>query len=283
MKSQYDILNINGIPLHVAFDGPKDAPALIFAHALSLNLRSFELQATHFRHHYRVIRLDLRGHGKTGGGSFSMSDLAGDIVGLLEHLGIQRTHFVGSSLGAMIGMTLALEHRERLTSLTFIASQGALPPERIAAVRKNLDAMRASGAKPETTLTDQTEAMLARLLGEIEETEAPETFALLRLILSETTLFGQARAYEAIIEMNYDGRLAEITTPTLIIAGSEDASTPPARMQMYAEGIAGARIAHPTNTFKGNHTCATHECRILCITNLTNPHIVVAGLSLDAY
>ncbi|MEE2688748.1 MAG: alpha/beta fold hydrolase [Pseudomonadota bacterium] len=242
MKSQYDILNINGIPLHVAFDGPKDAPALIFAHALSLNLRSFELQATHFRHHYRVIRLDLRGHGKTGGGSFSMSDLAGDIVGLLEHLGIQRTHFVGSSLGAMIGMTLALEHRERLTSLTFMASQGALPPERIAAVRKNLDAMRASGAKPETTLTDQTEAMLARLLGEIEETEAPETFALLRLILSETTLFGQARAYEAIIEMNYDGRLAEITTPTLIIAGSEDASTPPARMQMYAEGIAGARM-----------------------------------------
>jgi len=82
--------------------------------------------------------------------------------------------------------------------------------------------------------------MLTRLLGKIDEAKAPKAFALLRLILSETTLFGQARAYEAIFEMNYDTRLAEIETPTLVLAGREDTSTTPERMQMYADCIADA-------------------------------------------
>ena len=81
-------------------------------------------------HGYVVVRLDLRGHGKTdvGGGPFSIEDLAGDVVGVLDQLGIKRTNFVGSSLGAMAGMALAFDHRDRLSSLTFMASQGALPP-----------------------------------------------------------------------------------------------------------------------------------------------------------
>ena len=244
MTSHHDILDINGVSVHVALDGPVDAPALTFAHALSLDLRSFEPQIPAFRDRYRIVRIDLRGHGKTdiGGGPFSMEDLAHDVVGVLDHLGIGRTHFVGSSLGAMAGFALAFEHAERLSSLTFMASQGALPPDRIATARDGLAKMRASEATSETTFADQTEAMLARLLGDIDEASAPETFTLLRKILAETTLFGQARAYEAIFEMNYDTRLAEIATPTLILAGAADSSTPPERMQMYADDITGARM-----------------------------------------
>ncbi|MEL0019246.1 MAG: alpha/beta fold hydrolase [Rickettsiales bacterium] len=244
MTSRHDIIDIDGIPVHVATDGPEDAPALTFAHALSLDLRSFEPQVAAFRDRWRVVRLDLRGHGRTDpdGGAFSIEDLAGDVAGVLDRLCIQRTHFVGSSLGAMAGLALAFGHRDRLASLTFMASQGALPPERIVTARAGLAAMRASGATPATTLAAEADAMLARLLGDTDEAAAPETFALLRRILGETTLFGQARAYEAIFDMDYDGRLAEIATPTLVLAGAADSSTPPERMRMYGDGIAGARM-----------------------------------------
>ena len=244
MASQQEILDINGVDVHVTVDGPENAPTLTFAHALSLDLRSFDPQVAAFRDKYKVVRLDLRGHGKSdvGGGPFSIEDLADDVAGVLDRLRIKRTHFVGCSLGAMAGMALAFNYRDRLSSLTFMASQGALPPERIVTARESLAKRRASDATPKTTFADQTEAMLARLLGDIDEAAATETFALLRQILGETTLFGQARAYEAIFRMNYDTRRTEITTPTLVLAGAADTSTPPERMQMYADGIAGARM-----------------------------------------
>jgi 3-oxoadipate enol-lactonase len=235
---------VNGVPIHYTLDGPDAAPVITFAHALSLDLRSFDPQVEAFREKYRVLRLDLRGHGRTDpdGGSFSMEDLADDVVGLLDSIGCKQTHFVGSSLGAMVGFALAFGHAERLSSLTFMASQGALPEEGITRARGNIAAMRASGADSRTTLGGETDAMLTRLVHEPDESAYPEQIALLRRIIGETTAFGQARAYEAIFGMNYDDRLAEIRIPTLVLAGAQDSSTPPARMQMYKDGIAGAKM-----------------------------------------
>ncbi|MBT5109517.1 MAG: alpha/beta fold hydrolase [Rhodospirillaceae bacterium] len=244
MTSSGETQIINGVSIHFTLDGPDGAPTLTFAPALSLDLRSFDSQVAAFSDRYRVLRLDLRGHGFTdqGGGPFSMEDLADDVVGLLDHIGADKTHFVGSSLGAMVGLALAFNHADRLSSLTFMASQGALPPERLASARDNIAAMRASGATVETTMADQADAMLNRLLCDPDDAAHPERNALLRKILGTTTLFGQARAYEAILDMDYDGRLDEIHTPTLVLAGAQDSSTTPERMQMYKDGIAGAKM-----------------------------------------
>ena len=84
--------------------------------------------------------------------------------------------------------------------------------------------------------------MLRRLRHNSDEAANPEQVALLRRIIGETTAFGQARAYEAIFGMNYDGGLGEIRTPTLVLAGAQDASIPPARIQIYKDGIAGAKM-----------------------------------------
>ena len=191
-----------------------------------------------------MLRLDLRGHGKTdvNGAPFSIEDLANDIAALLDYLNVRQTHFVGSSLGAMAGFAMAFNHAQRLSSLTFMASQGALPPERIKTARGAIEAMRASDATSKTTLGIECEVMLERLLGDITEADNPKTFTLLREILHNTTLYGQARAYDAILDMNYDHRLAEIVVPTLILAGAQDASTPPERMKMYQDGISGAQM-----------------------------------------
>ena len=86
--------------------------------------------------------------------------------------------------------------------------------------------------------------MLTRLVHEPDEAANPEQIACcVRRIIGETTAFGQARAYEAIFGMNYDDRLGEIRIRRhLVLAGAQDSSTPPARMQMYKDGIAGAQM-----------------------------------------
>jgi len=244
MSSSNKTQTINGVPINFTLDGPTGAPLITFAHALSLNLRSFDNQIDAFKDQYQVLRLDLRGHGKTDrdGGSFSMEDLADDVVGLWDHIGVEKSHFVGSSLGAMVGLAVALDHADRLSSLTFMASQGALPPERIGVSRANIAAMRASDATAQTTMANEADALMDRLLFDHDESTNPARFTLLRQILGDTTLFGQARAYEAILAMNYDNRLDEIYTPTLVLAGAQDNSTTPERMQMYKDGITGAQM-----------------------------------------
>jgi 3-oxoadipate enol-lactonase len=244
MSSSNKTQTINSVPINFTLDGTTGAPLITFAHALSLNLRSFDDQIDAFKDQYRVLRLDLRGHGKTDkdGGSFSMEDLADDVVGLWDHIGVEKSHFVGSSLGAMVGLALAFDHADRLSSLTFMASQGALPPERIVASRANIAAMRASDATAQTTMANEADALMDRLLFDHDESTNPSRFTLLRQILGDTTLFGQARAYEAILAMNYDNRLDEICTPTLVLAGAQDNSTTPERMQMYKDGITGAQM-----------------------------------------
>lgn len=244
MTSASETQTINGVSIHYTLDGPAAAPVITLAHALSLDLRSFDPQVPAFRDRYRVLRLDLRGHGQSDrdGGPFSMEDLAGDVVGLLDQIGVERTHFVGSSLGAMAGLALAFDHGDRLSSLTFMASQGALPEAGINRAKDDIAALRASGATAQTTLADQADAMIDRLIHDADGSADPACVAALHRILETTTGFGQARAYEAIFAMNYDSRLAEVQVPTLVLAGAEDKSTPPARMQMYKDDIAGARM-----------------------------------------
>ena len=103
MKSSDEIRTINGVPLHFTLDGRDAAPMITFAHALFLDLRSFDPQVTAFRDTYRILRLDIRRHGRTDpdGAPFSQEDIADDVVGLLDCIGCGQTHFVGSSLGAM--------------------------------------------------------------------------------------------------------------------------------------------------------------------------------------
>jgi 3-oxoadipate enol-lactonase len=235
---------INGVSLNYTLDGPPNAPVITFAHALSLNLRSWDLQIAAFTDRYRVLCIDMRGHGGTdrNGGAFSIEDLADDVAGLLDHLSVAKTHFVGSSLGAMVGFAMAFNHPNKLASLMFMASQGALPDAGVTSARERIAAMRASDATAETTMAAQADATIERLMHNPADDGHAARVQLMRHILGDTTLFGQARAYEAILDMNYDNRLGEIHTPTLIVAGAQDSSTPPSRMQMYADGIAGARM-----------------------------------------
>src|SRR5262249_12800233 len=100
-------------------------PVVIFLHGLGSSTRDWELQVPHFTSDYRVLLIDMRGHGRSdkSKGPYAMAQFAGDVVALLDHLGIEQVHVVGLSMGGMIAFQLAVDHPQRLRSMV-IANSG---------------------------------------------------------------------------------------------------------------------------------------------------------------
>lgn len=104
----------------VRIDGPDHAPSLVFAHALGTDHHLWDLQAEHFSRHWRVVRFDAFGHGASSefsGGYLKQDDLALQVVQVLDALAIKRTAFVGTSMGAVVGLAAAQRHAHRLSHL----------------------------------------------------------------------------------------------------------------------------------------------------------------------
>ena len=231
-------ITVNGIDHHYRLEGPADAPVLTLAHAQGFTLDSWAAQFDHFAGRYRVFAPDLRGHGGTAmaGAAYRIEDLAADIVALLDALGIERTHYAGASLGGMAGFALALDHADRLRSVSFVTTQGILPQTSIDGQRAATDVMRRDGAKA------RVDAILERYLRKGYREDRPDSYAELRRQFLDVPVEGYAEAGAAIFAMDFDGRIGAIDLPVMIIAGEHDIATTPERMMLYRDGIPGARM-----------------------------------------
>ncbi len=114
----------NGIELRVR-DHEGEGDAVIFLHFSGANLMMWEAALPFFTDRYRVVRVDLRGHGKSEApaSGYHMDEMARDVVGVMRHLGIGRAHVVGSSMGAEVGLAMAANHAGAVITL---ACDGAL-------------------------------------------------------------------------------------------------------------------------------------------------------------
>ena len=102
----------NGILLNVEVTGKEGAPVVVLSHSLGSSLVMWEPQQTSLEPHFQVIRYDTRGHGgsEAASGPYTFELLAEDVVGLLDGLGLSRVHFIGLSMGGMVGQALGLYH-----------------------------------------------------------------------------------------------------------------------------------------------------------------------------
>lgn len=221
--------------------GDRDRPALLFGHAQILSRAQYLPQIEAFAGRYRMIALDFRGHGESpvSPAPYSMEDLARDAVAVLDAEGVGRAHYLGSSLGGMVGFALALEHPSRLASVTFLATQGALP----AASSERIRRIAARLAEQGDDMAPAAGEIMARYTTEAWRAENPASHARLIEIASANPLAGYEHSGGAIAAMDYDSRLGEIGTPALVVAGQHDAPTPPERMALYRDGIRGAEMA----------------------------------------
>ena len=219
--------------LHHRLDGPDDAPVLVLSNSLGTSLEMWDGMLPALAGHFRVLRYDQRGHGATPAmpGPYSIEDLGRDVLGLLDVLGLERVSFAGCSLGGMTGMWLAINAPGRVGRLALCNTSAHMPPretwtERAATVRE-----RGMGAV--------VDAALERWFSP----EAPAaSVAATRAMLLATDAEGYAGCCEAIAGHDLRAEIGRIQSPTVIVAASDDPSTPPDHARALEAGIEGARL-----------------------------------------
>src|SRR5919108_1992078 len=124
-------VTVNGLNVHYTLEGPAAAPVVTLSHSLATDLSMWDPQMPALTARYRVLRYDTRGHGGTDApaGPYTLETLAEDARGLLQALGIARTHFVGLSMGGMIGQLLALHYPQMLHSVVLCDTMSRVPTE----------------------------------------------------------------------------------------------------------------------------------------------------------
>ncbi|MBL8674851.1 MAG: alpha/beta fold hydrolase, partial [Rhodospirillales bacterium] len=186
---------------------------------------------------FRVLRLDMRGHGGSDpvAGDYTMSALAGDVAKALDALGIGKTHSMGLSIGGMIGQAFALEHGGRLLSMILCDTLPASPAGAAASWEERKAAVRAAGGL--STLADGS---MDRWFTPAFKAANPARFKQIRDTIVGTTAQGFLGCAAAIQNFDFEARLPTIAVPTLVVCGDDDPGTPPDRNRFIAAKIPGA-------------------------------------------
>lgn len=227
----------DGCPIHVEVEGREGAPVLMLSNSLGTNLNMWNDQAGEFAKHFRLVRYDRRGHGKSGvpKGPYSMERLGRDVLSILDALGIEKTNWCGLSMGGMVGQWLGANAPDRIEKLVLSNTNSYYADkapwyDRIKFVQeKGLEAL--------------VDANMARWFTEGFRERAPETLARMKEMFVATKLPGYIGCCEAIAAMDFRASNPRITAPTLVIVGSKDAATPPSAGETIAAQIKGAKLA----------------------------------------
>src|SRR4051794_24580023 len=221
--------------LHHTADGPEGAPVLVLGSSLGTTGAMWDETVPALAERFRVIRYDTRGHGGSPAppGPYAMEELGADVLALLDNLGIERFSFCGLSIGGMIGMWLASEVPERVERLVLCCTVPHFPPPDL--WNERIEAVRAEG------ITPMVEPALDRWLPADVRAARPEAEEHLRRLIASTPPEGYAGCCEAIRDMDLRDRLGSIRAPTLVIAGSDDPSTPAEKVKPIADAVPDTR------------------------------------------
>jgi len=223
------------VRLHYRFDGPDSAPVLVLSNSLGTDLDMWDAQMAALAAHHRVLRYDTRGHGQSSvpPGPYMIAQLGRDVVALLDHLALGRVDFAGVSMGGMTGMWLGVHVPERLGKLTLANTAARIAPPELWNAR--IDKVNAGG------MAAISDAVLARWFTPAYAAREPATLAAMQAMMERTPAAGYVACCAAIRDMDQREAVAAIAAPTLVIAGTHDAATPPADGRYLAETIRDAR------------------------------------------
>ncbi len=223
-------IKANGIHMNYELAGKEDAEVVMLGHSLASSLAMWRPQMDVLSRHFRVLSYDTRGHGGTDATAppYTLSQLGQDAVALLDALGIDIVHWVGLSMGGMIGQYIALNHPGRFRSLSLCDTAAVLPKEADPVWQERIDLACREGVAP---LVQPT---LERWFTPPYLALNPPMVDIIRRHILATPVNGYIGCSEAIRKLDYLERLSEIKIPTLIMVGEDDPGTP----------VDAARIMH---------------------------------------
>ena len=231
-------VRVNDIDVNYVLEGPSGAPAVTMSHSLATDLSMWDSQATALATRYRVLRYDTRGHGGTDApaGAYSLTQLADDARGLLKALGIARTHWVGISMGGMIGQTLAVSTPELLQTLSLCDTSSRIPAEAKPLWDERIAVAETKGMEP------HVEPTVSRWFTPKFVESRPDVVNRVRDMIRRTNARGYGGCCHAIRALDLTDRLSSVTLPTLIIVGAQDVGTPVAASKAIQERIKGSEL-----------------------------------------
>ncbi|MEU8588993.1 alpha/beta fold hydrolase [Streptomyces sp. NPDC048664] len=227
-------LEVDGAALTYDDEGPRDGGGvpLVFVHGWTADRHRWDHQVAHFAAGRRVIRLDLRGHGESGGsGARTIQALAGDVLALLDHLGVDRFVLIGHSMGGMIAQTITLAHPERVERLVLVGSIAKMAYSRGRALLMSASTMVpfrlfvAANIRRAFAPGHPREEIRAYVEG---SSATPREVVM--------TCYGAMRDFDVL------DRLGEIDAPTLIVHGYHDIQLPVRQMLRMAKAYPNAEV-----------------------------------------
>ena len=232
-----DIKVDDGCTIHVEVEGPERAPVLMLSNSLGTDLHMWDDQVAPITQHFRLVRYDRRGHGKSGvpKGPYSMERLGRDVIGVIDGLGIAKINWCGLSMGGMVGMWLGANAANRvdkliLSNTSSFFSDPTMWDGRIKLVR-------------EKGLEGIVDANMERWFTKGFRDSAPDAIARMKTMFCATKVEGYIGCGYAIRDMDHRPLLPKISAPTLVIAGRHDPATTLEAGEYIKQHIPGARIA----------------------------------------
>jgi 3-oxoadipate enol-lactonase len=213
----------------IAYDlmGPESGPVVCFTHSLASDGGMWAEQVPPLvAAGFRVLRVDMRGHGGSDpvAGDYTMDQLASDTAAVVDALGFRQVHYIGLSIGGMLGQAFALNHGAKLKSMMLC------------------DTMReANSVAP---LADPT---MERWFTDAFKPRKPGRWKEIRDTIAGTTPQGYLGCAAAIQNFDFVPKLPTVKTATLVVCGADDPGTPPAGNKRLAELIPHGRYEEIPN------------------------------------
>jgi 3-oxoadipate enol-lactonase len=222
------------VPMHYRLDGK--GQNLLLLHPVGLDLTFFDDLVEELKPYYRVLRVDLRGHGDTplaqAGTAPKLKDYARDVHAMLQELKFTRTIAIGFSFGGIIAQELALDYPDDVCALVISACASTFSQDTRTAMRERGSVAEREGMQ---ALIDAT---MHRWFSTEFQKRGADAPVKQRLLTDDVESWKQA--WLAISELDTAPRLPAIKVPTLCLAGERDLSAPPEVVKNIAKLIPGA-------------------------------------------
>lgn len=227
----------NGV-INIEVSGADSKPVVMMSHSLGCSLHMWDPQMDALARDYKVVRLDMRGHGLSDvtAGPYTLDGLADDVIAVMDQLNIDKAHWVGLSIGGMIGQSLLLRYPDRFLKAVLCDTSSVVPSSALPTWNERIEKVNAAGLESIADATMErwfTQGFLA------SSNPACET---IRSQFVQTSDAGYVACCHAIMQLNYIERLSEIKTPVCLVVGAEDVATPVAASEAIHERIAGSEL-----------------------------------------
>lgn len=225
------------VDLHAELDGPADATPLVLLNSVGTSGAMWRAQVGALAEQFRVVRIDVRGHGGSPVSpdrSVTIADLGTDVLAALDRLGVDRAHIAGLSLGGMTAMWIGAHHPERVRRLALLCTSAH--PGNTQAWLDRAATVRSGG------MDAVADMVVDRWITPDLKHRDRALYAALQALLTSTDPESYAQCCELIGGLDLRPDLSRIAVPTLVIGGDEDPALPVEHQQSIADGIAGAAL-----------------------------------------